>query len=61
MNQKITITVELANSILKYLSTKPFAEVYTLIQEMQKQGSNQSSQSSEEDTSIYEYNQTNVN
>ncbi len=36
-NKTITISLELAQKIADYLSTRPFAEVVTLINELQKQ------------------------
>ena len=38
---KITLTTELLNAIMQYLSSKPFAEVAGLISEVQKQASEQ--------------------
>ena len=36
-NETVTLSVPLVNALLNYLSTRPFAEVYQLIQELQKQ------------------------
>jgi len=35
--ENITITTQLANAIVQYLATKPYAEVANLIAELQKQ------------------------
>lgn len=37
MQDKVTITLELANAITQYLGSRPYQEVATLIAEMQKQ------------------------
>lgn len=37
MNEKITIDLALAQAILNYLGTKPYAEVFGLVQEIQNQ------------------------
>jgi hypothetical protein len=39
--EKVSITIELANAILNYLSTKPYQEVAVLITELQKQANEQ--------------------
>lgn len=39
MKDTITISMPLANAILQYLATRPYAEVVQLIQELQKQAS----------------------
>lgn len=39
--EKVSITIELANAILGYLSTKPYQEVAVLIAELQKQANEQ--------------------
>jgi hypothetical protein len=37
MQEKISITLELANAITQYLGTRPYQEVASLIAEIQKQ------------------------
>lgn len=37
----ITLPIELANAVLQYLSTRPFAEVHQLIAAMQAQAAKQ--------------------
>lgn len=37
MDTKITLTLNLVNGILNYLGTKPYAEVFALVQEIQSQ------------------------
>lgn len=37
MQEKVTITLELANAITQYLGSRPYQEVASLIAEMQKQ------------------------
>jgi hypothetical protein len=34
--QKISLSIELVNSILQYLASRPFQEVYQLIEAIQK-------------------------
>lgn len=36
-NEKVTISLELANAITQYLGTRPYQEVAALIAEIQKQ------------------------
>lgn len=45
--EKVTITIELANAILNYLSTKPYQEVAVLIAELQKQANEQLTEKSD--------------
>lgn len=37
MQEKVTLTLELANAITQYLGTRPYQEVVSLIGEIQKQ------------------------
>jgi len=37
MQEKVIITIELANAITNYLGTRPYQEVAALIAELQKQ------------------------
>jgi hypothetical protein len=41
MPDKITLSMDLVNQIMGYLSTKPFAEVYQLIQAVQQETQDQ--------------------
>lgn len=43
-NEKVTISLELANAITQYLGTRPYQEVAALIAEIQKQYSEQKSE-----------------
>ena len=47
-NETVTLSVPLVNALLNYLSTRPFAEVYQLIQEVQKQSSAQAAEPKQE-------------
>lgn len=40
-SQKIELTLNLVNSILQYLGTRPFADVFALIQEIHAQATPQ--------------------
>lgn len=41
--KSVSVTVELVDAILRYLQTRPYVEVYLLINEIIKQGKPQSS------------------
>ena len=43
-NEKVIITIELANAITQYLGTRPYQEVASLISEIQKQYAEQKSE-----------------
>ena len=36
-DQKIQLSLNLVNGVLQYLGTRPYGEVYTLVQEIQAQ------------------------
>lgn len=38
-SNKISLTVELLNTIIQYLGTKPYQEVFTMVQQIQEQAS----------------------
>lgn len=40
--QNVTLSVDLVNSILQYLSSKPFAEVFGLIETIRKEAAQSS-------------------
>ena len=42
--EKITLSTTLVNNIMAYLGTRPFQEVFQLIQEVQKEAQEQSPQ-----------------
>ena len=41
MNEQITLTVPLVNGILQYLGTRPYGEVFQLVQAIQEQAAAQ--------------------
>ena len=45
---ELKLSTQLINTILQYLGTKPYAEVFPLIQEIQKQATAQGAQPVEE-------------
>lgn len=40
-NQKVELTLGLVNAVLQYLGTRPFSEVFMLVQEIQAQATPQ--------------------
>ena len=40
-NQKVELTLGLVNGVLQYLGTRPFSEVFMLVQEIQAQATPQ--------------------
>lgn len=40
--EKITLSTQLINAVLGYLGTRPYQEVFTLIDALQKEAQNQS-------------------
>ena len=43
--EKVTLSITLVNNIMAYLGTRPFQEVFQLIQEMQKEAQAQQPES----------------
>ena len=41
MNEQITISTQLANAIIGYLGTRPYQEVFQLVQALQNEAQNQ--------------------
>jgi len=39
--EKITLSVDLINKVLGYLGSRPYQEVYTLVEGLQKEAQNQ--------------------
>jgi hypothetical protein len=37
MNESVTLSTQLVNAIFSYLTTRPYAEVYQMVAELQKQ------------------------
>ena len=46
--KEITLPIELANAVLQYLGTRPFAEVHQLIAAMQAEAAKQTPQAPDE-------------
>jgi hypothetical protein len=42
--EKITLTTNLVNAVLQYLATRPYADVFKLIEAIQAEGKEQSMQ-----------------
>ncbi len=48
MSNKVTLSVDVVNAILNYLASKPYQEVFQLIQALQQDASKNSEQKSED-------------
>ena len=44
MNEKLIISTQLANQILGYLGTRPYQEVFQIVESLQKEAQNQPSE-----------------
>lgn len=48
MNEKITLSTQLVNAMIGYLGTRPYQEVFQLIQALQNEAANQPAPQTEE-------------